>query len=304
MAPPTARAVAENTYQKLRPADAADKSVGQRTRDAKTVITHVAERKQQGGDRALTEGVKRLRLADGAGSAIVAESASMPSSATAEMATATSASVLPFAAAQDDDELDSDSDTAPSPTMSSSDDALASASLYNIFIGLAENFFDPARPKLELQLTTPLTDVGYLLRGSDVFPFVKICFIYPDGRKRFQREDQGVITAGCKIDSNDEQPTDIALATLTNYVLGIEYNYSSAFYVEDAGVLAAFKQLTKKQMVLHVIKDGQKVAVQTDPRIVCVHYQARQSAAEGYCQHETEGHDSYHRYEKISELDG
>ncbi|KAK4541343.1 hypothetical protein LTR36_008101 [Oleoguttula mirabilis] len=274
---------------------------------------------------ALADGVQRLHLTDAAREAATAvASASMSPSAEIEMPTALSATMPTASTAQGETFQDDDYDLEESPIIFTVELAPLATPSSDILGSLAESFFDPARAKLEQLLSISLVDLNQLLRDPDLFRFVKVCFTFPNGRERYHAEDQGTwyssaelqlllinlftrrltmsaeaITRGCKVDN--EQPFDHVLAQLITYLLAVDYDaefefYSPTYYVEDASALHAFNEVVKKQVVLHVIKDGQAVAAQADPRVAYVHYQTRQSAAEGYRQWETVGHDSYHCY--------
>lgn len=277
----------------------------------------------------LADRLRRLHLADTDGEdAFFDQSASTLSSASAEMmngpptAMPTAPTVLDELAV---DEVFDTNHTDQFPTDIATQVSLESAP-FSVFSGLAHIFFDPALAKFEQLLRMPLTDLDDMLCDPYLFPFNKICFTFPNGRDRYWDEDQGLwytstelrqllatvytrrltlsmeaITEGCEID--EEQPIDHVLAELTAYLLSIENVYEptglsySHFWVEDPNALHAFDELTEKQMVLHVIKDGQAMAAQTDPRVAYVHYLSRKEAAEGYFQFESVGCTSNHLYD-------
>lgn len=251
----------------------------------------------------MTESVKRLRLDGVAADTSIVQYAGMPSPASAEMDSAA---------------------LATAPVITITDATMTPAPALRALPQYPEDFFDPALPIFEQQLNLSITDLSTAILDPNTFPFAIVSFSKPGDRKRDHSVDKKVsytclelqalllallngrvaLATIVHLDGNlieVHQPYDYMLAKFMNYMTTINldhiYDFVTTFSVEDEEILQAFRHVVQKQMVLHVVKDGQKVAAQTDPKAALVHYYAREAAAKGYQRYDGKGSSCYHVYE-------
>ncbi|KAF2767240.1 hypothetical protein EJ03DRAFT_353281 [Teratosphaeria nubilosa] len=163
--------------------------------------------------------------------------------------------------------------------------------------------------------------------------FQRICFTRPGFRDQTRNEDKGdwytnielelmlsglyakrmlfhekIISQACSNNNccrfnHEGQPFENAIIVMITYLSNLQqkkvtFPWNPEHFVEEAGVLVAYKTLFKKEMTYDIVRERQPIAAQADPKSGSrVHYLSRDAARLGFDEYVGGGISVHHLYQ-------